>query len=205
MRRLLPAIFLLYATACATTQGGYLDTGSLTVSDNSKIVSADLIPEPERYPRAVTHLALAEELYERKLALLRDRRVTVRERTRALQVSSFAVLAISAIGVGALSIANRDTAQTDGLRQGGYVALAGLAGGTLLQVLGNMQEDPASLDGKVARLQSGHAHLIEQLRAIATSVPPAGTAPGVNIGIEARMAMAIEVFMSEASQINVQG
>jgi hypothetical protein len=184
-----------------------VDPASLTISDNSRIISTNVIPDPEHSPRVVNHLALAEELYQRKLSMLQERRELVRSRTRSLHALSFAIFAGSAIGVGALSIAgaNRDSAgSTQSLRQGGYVALGGLAAGTLMQVMGYMQEDPASIDAKAQRLQAAHSHMLDRIRTVASGQPPVKE-PGSNAAAESLMSAAIESFMTEATQINVQG
>lgn len=208
MRHCLVLIFALFlATACASTRATNIDPSNLTISDSSKIVSNDVIPNADQSPRVVNHLALAEELYQRKLAVLQERREIVRSRTRSMHAVSFAIFAGAAIGVGALSIAgaNREGSRpTETLRQGGYVALGGLAAGTLLQVMGYMQEDPASIDAKTQRLQAAHAHMIERIRSVAGTVP-ASREPGTVTVAESLMSSAIENFMTEATQINVQG
>lgn len=195
------AILVAILGSCASSST-VVDRSKVTISDNSRVVSRNLLPGSTKYPNVVEHLALAQEVYQAQLALLKERRNTLRSRSRGLSASSFAVFAATTLGVGATAIATNDKNAPDNLRAAGFGALGGLTLGTLLQVFGYMQEDPSAVDGKVRELQSAYDAMLERVRLLGD----AGAVEGASANkAGADIAAAIESFMAQAAQIDVKG
>lgn len=201
-RRSIAAALLL--TTCATGCGSaytVLDPSTLTVSDNSRVSARNLVPNAGKYPSVVEALALAEELYLKQLHLLKERRNKLRSRRRYVNLGSYATFATATLGVGGMAIASDDADAQDNLKSGGYVALGGLAIGTMLQITQYMQEPPESIDDKVNHLQSLYDTMIRDLGEISLS-PRIEGAPD---DLERRMGQVILHFRSQALLINVKG
>jgi len=193
-------LLTLVAFAAATTISGcaseytIVDRSALVVSDNARVSAASVLPGGASKTAAVNHLALAQEVYQKQLDLLKERRNKVRSRRRSLNLLSYGVLAAASIGAGAIALA---ASSPDTQRAGGIAALSGVALGTGFQIGGLMQEDAANVDDKIRYLQSLYESMVERVRVLA-SQPPSATG-------DAAIGAAIESFVNEALRINVKG
>ncbi len=192
------AFLSICLTAGCASEYTIVDRSSFVVSDNSRVASRDLIPGGQKHPQTVEHLALAQEVFEKQMNLLKERRNKVRARRRTLDLGSFGVMAVTALATGylALAAANK-TDPKDDLKALGAVSLGGLGLGTSLQLGGLMQEEVTSVDNKIRHLQDIYRAMIEHLRTLAI-MPESDK-------IESEMGTAIEAFINEALQINVKG
>lgn len=196
-------LFLATAGACGSSYT-IVDRTALQISPNSAIVARTLLPSSERFPALVEHLALAEEVYQKQLGLLRERRNKVRARKRDLNFASYGLMGVTALGVGGLAIG---TAAGSGDKSGevvgaGVLSLVGLGIGTILQLTGAMQEETSVADDKLRTLQRAHDSMLERVRMM---TPRAGENPVDLAQTQAQMAGVIESFISEALHINVKG
>ncbi len=189
------AVALALATQAAGCGSGYtiLDRSHLVISDNARISATSVLPGGAKN-RAAQHLALAQEVYQRQLDLLKERRNKIRARRRVLQTSSFAILALSGIAVGAAVLAS---GAPEARRAAGAGALGGAALGAGLQFGALAQEEVPVVDDKIRHLQAVYEAMVERVRVLA-----AQTASDEN---DAAIGMAIETFINEALQINVKG
>lgn len=171
-----------------------VDRSSLVISDNARVSAASVLPGGGRNARATGHLALAQEVYQKQLDLLKERRNKVRARRRTLNMLSYGVLAAASIAVGgvALSSGSRDTQ-----RMAGGLALGGVGLGTGLQIGALMQEDVANIDDKIRHLQGIYDAMTERVRVLAGQPQSDQT--------DAAIGSAIEAFVNQALQINVKG
>jgi hypothetical protein len=185
-----------FATTASGCGSGYtvVDRSTLRISDNARISAASVLPGGQKNPRAANHLALAQEVYQKQLDLLKERRNKVRARRRIMNLTSFGVLAASTIAVGAVALAS-GSRSTQRVAGGG--AMGGLALGTGLQIGGLMQEDPAVVDDKIRHLQSIYEAMIDRVGVFAVQPPSDHT--------DAAIGGAIEAFINEALRINVKG
>jgi hypothetical protein len=199
----LAATLALLGGACGA-QYTVTDRSSVQVSKNARVSATNLIGNAQKYPSVVEQLALAQEIYQQQLGLLKERRNKVRSRRRSLNALSFGTFAASSTVVaGAQLFGDEMSTSKDNVQVG--VALGGLAIGTLLQVTGFMQEDSSSVDSKVKQLDLIYDQMIDRLRQLSFQADIAekeGKAPGP---IVAEMGAAIEDFISEALSINVKG
>jgi hypothetical protein len=182
-----------------------LDRSTLEVSPNSKISARNLVPRASEYPSVVEQLALAQEVYQKQLFLLKERRNKLRARKRYFNAFSFGTFAASSIGVGAASIQSSEAEAGANLQKAGYAALGGLAVGTLFQVAGFMQENASSVDGKVRHLELLYDTMIERLRQLTyrDGVRQGETSSGPDTASD--MGAAIESFVTQALAINIKG
>ena len=187
--------------ACGTTSG-VIDRSGLVISDNSRIVARNVIPGSLRHPTIVEHLGLAQEVYQKQLGQLKARRNSLRSRTRFLDATSYGVFTVTTLGVGITAIATEDQKASDHLQAAGYAALGGLAAGTLLKVLGFMQEDPSGIDVKIRQLQSSYDAMLARVRLVGDGPTEANVVDERQV---TEMAAAIEKFITEAMQIDVRG
>src|SRR6185503_4426925 len=155
---------------------------------------ASVLPGGASKSAAVNHMALAQEVYQKQLDLLKERRNKVRARRRTLNLLSYGVLTAASIGVGAVAMASNSR---DVQRAGGAAALGGVALGTGFQIGGLMQEDTANVDDKIRFLQSLFEAMVDRVRVLASQ--PQSEAGDAAIGA------AIEAFINEALRINVKG
>jgi hypothetical protein len=187
-------------TACSTTS--VIDRSTLTVSDNSRVVAANVIPHADRYPKIVDHLGLAQEVYQSQLTNLKKRKLSLRTRNRTFQALSYGTFALTTLGVGIAAIATAgqdDSAKS--LRTAGYSAIGGTAAGTLFQFAGFMQEDPEAIDGKIRRLETAYLAMLDRVRSL-------GSEPieeGQQALTGAAMSQAIETFIAQAVEVDVRG
>ncbi len=200
------AVALTVALGAAGCGSEYtiLDRTTLQISDNSRISAKNLVPDSSRYPAVVEALALAEEVYQKQLYLLKERRNKLRSRRRYLGAFSYGVFAATTLGVGVAAVATRnDTEAPRNLEVAGFTALGGLALGTVLQIAQYMQEDPENVDDKVRHLDILYKAMIDQLTEIANAPTPAeGGKPD---DTARRMGKVIDEFINQAIQINVKG
>jgi hypothetical protein len=207
MHRRTVALLLILATAGCGSSYTILDTSTLTISSNSRISAKTLIPNASKYPEVVEKLALAEEVYERQLYLLKERRNKLRARTRYLNGGSMFSFAATSLGVGVTAIATDDMNASPNLEAAGYAALSGLAVGMLFQVVGYMQEDVDAVDGKISQLDAMHNEMIDKLRQLAqidlTPVADGAAKPVMDIQFE--MSRVIQEFINRAKLSNVKG
>jgi hypothetical protein len=200
MKRVTTSLVIATFAVATMTAGGcaseytIVDRSSLVISDNARVAAASVLPGAAQKPRAVTHLALAQEVYQKQLDLLKERRNKVRSRRRALNLLSYGVLTAAAIGVGAIALGSDNP---DTLHAGGGAAMGGVALGTGLQIGGLMQEEPAVVDGKIRHLQSIYEAMIDRVRSL-VALPQSDEN-------DAAVGAAIEAFINEALRINVKG
>jgi hypothetical protein len=171
-----------------------VDRSSLVVSENARVSAASLLPGASRNPRAASHLALAEEVYQKQLDLLKERRNKVRARRRSLNLLSYGVLAAAGIVAGAVALGSSSQEMQ---KVGGGLALGGVGLGTGLQIGGLMQEEVATIDDKIRHLQSIYDSMVESVRVLAGQPQSDQN--------EAAIGSAIEAFINQALQINVKG
>ncbi|HEX2657059.1 MAG TPA: hypothetical protein VHU40_02250 [Polyangia bacterium] len=194
------AALTLVAFATAITAGGcaseytIVDRSALVVSDNARTSAASVLPGGATKAAAANHLALAQEVYQKQLDLLKERRNKVRARRRSLNLLSYGVLAAASIGAGAIALS---ASSPDTQRAGGIAALSGVALGTGFQIGGLMQEDAANVDDKIRYLQSLYESMVDRVRVLASQ-------PQSDAG-DAAIGAAIEAFVNEALRINVKG
>jgi hypothetical protein len=186
--------FLSATLAGCGSEYTIVDRSSLVVSDNARVSAASVLPGGQRNPRAANHLALAQEVYQKQLDLLKERRNKVRARRRTLNMLSYGVLTAAAIAAGAIALG---ASSPDTHRAGGAGALAGVGLGTAFQIGGLMQEEPGSVDDKIHHLQDIYDAMVERVRVLASQA-----ASDQN---EAAIGAAIEAFINQALQINVKG
>ena len=188
------AFFLSAVLGGCASEYTVVDRSSLVISDNARVSAASVLPGGQKNARAANHLALAQEVYQKQLDLLKERRNKVRARRRALSLLSYGVLAAATIAVGAVAVgsSSRSMQQT-----AGGLALGGAGLGTGLQIGGLMQEDVASIDDKIRHLQSIYDAMLEKVRVLA-SQPQSDQN-------DAALGAAIETFINQALQIQVKG
>ena len=191
------------AIGCAS---GYtiVDRSSLKVSPNSRISAKNLVPRAAEFPAVVEQLGLAQEVYQKQLFLLKERRNKLRARKRYLNASSFGTFAATSMGVGLVAIQSSDADAPEKLERAGYAALGGLAVGTLLQVAGYMQEDSSSVDSKVRHLELLYDTMIERLRQLSYRMKASSEGTRAD-DVSSEMGAAIEGFITQALAINVKG
>jgi hypothetical protein len=187
------AAALVHTSGCAS-EYTVVDRSALVVSDNARVSAASLMPGGTRNTTGVNHMALAQEVYQKQLDLLKERRNKVRARRRALNLLSFGTLVASSIAVGAVAIA---ASSPHDERIAGAAALGGVGLGTGLQIGGLMQEEASTVDDKIRHLQGIYDAMIERVRVLAAQPPSE-----LN---DAAVGAAIEGFINEALQINVKG
>lgn len=211
MKRWICGVLAASVAACGSSYT-ILDTSRLTISGNSRISAQTLLPDADKYPEVVTKLGLAEEVYERQLYLLKERRNKLRARRRYLGAFSFGTYTATALGVGFTAIGTEDEQAADNLRMSGTAALAGLALGTTFQVLSYMQEDVEAVDGKVGQLDTLHNEMIDKLRVLAdrkvsAQIDEQGQVSSVvaSSDIQFEMSRVIQEFINKAKLINVKG
>jgi len=198
MKRATTALVLLtFTTAlisgCAS-EYTILDRSSLVVSDNARVSAASVLPGAAAKPRTVNHFALAQEVYEKQLDLLKERRNKVRARRRILNLASYGVLTAATIGLGTIALSS-DSRQVQ--REAGGAAMGGLALGTGFQIGSLMQEDTSNVDDKIRYLQELYNSMLERVRVLMAQ-PPSDQVDGA-------VGAAIESFINEALRINVKG
>ncbi len=192
----------LFLSGCGASGYTILDRSTLNVSDNSRIAVKSMLPSATQRPAVVEHLALAEDVFQKQLNLLKERRNKVRARKRELGFASFGIMAATGLGAGATAIAsNNSSKQSDALIGAGVTALVGLGVGTILQIAGLMQEDYGDVDDKIRHLQHLHESMLDEVRLL-MSRPSDPNAPGAE---DAAAGAAIERFIDAALQINVKG
>ena len=171
-----------------------VDRSSLVVSDNARTSAISVLPGGAKNTRAVNHLSLAQEVYQKQLDLLKERRNKVRARRRWLSLLSYGTLAAASIAVSsvALSASSPSTQRT-----AGGVGLGAVGLGTGLQIAGLMQEEPGTVDEKIRHLQSIYESMLGQVRVMAAQPQSDQT--------DAAIGTAIESFINEALRINVKG
>jgi hypothetical protein len=188
------ALFLAATLGGCASEYTILDRSTLVISDNARVSAASVLPGGQKNARATNHLALAQEVYQKQLDLLKERRNKVRSRRRVLNMLSYGVLAAATIAVGGVALAQ---SSRDAQRTAGGLALGGAALGTGLQIGGLMQEDVANIDDKIRHLQSLYDSMTERVRVLAAQPQSDHT--------DAAIGSAIETFINQALQINVKG
>jgi hypothetical protein len=188
------ACFLSATLGGCASEYTVVDRSSLVISHNARVSAASVLPGGQKNGRAASHLALAQEVYQKQLDLLKERRNKVRARRRTLSLLSYGVLAVASIAVGAVALgsSSRGVQQT-----AGGLALGGAGLGTGLQIGGLMQEDVASIDDKIRHLQSLYDAMLEKVRVLAAQPQTDQT--------DAALGSAIETFINQALQIHVKG
>ena len=195
------SIALLCASGCAS---GYtvVDRSSLRVSDNARVSARNVTPLASRNPAIAEHLALATEVYQRQLSLLKERRNKVRGRRRTLQALSFGTLAATAAGISTWALLSDEEDDDSNFKYAGAAATGGLMVGTTFQVAGRMQEETEAVDEKIRHLDSLYDNLLERLRSLETGEKE-GTLSEQQA--QARTGVLIEDFIASALRIHVKG
>jgi hypothetical protein len=191
---LVAAAFLSATLAGCGSEYTIVDRSTLVISENARLSAASVLPGGQKNARAANHLALAQEVYQKQLDLLKERRNKVRARKRSLNLLSYGVLAAAGIVAGAVALS---ATSRDAQRVGGGLALGGVGLGTSLQIGGLMQEEVAAIDDKIHHLQSIYDSMLERVRVLAAQ--PQSDQNDAAIG------SAIETFINQALQINVKG
>jgi hypothetical protein len=186
------ALFATWSVGCAS-EYTVVDRSALTISDNARVSATNLLPASRRNGSVVAHLALAQQVYEEQLGLLKARRNKVRARRRGLNLLSYGVMAATSVAAGAMALS--DSGQRPQIA--GALALGGAGLGTGFQIGGLMQEEVSVLDERIGRLQHIYDSMIAQVRALMEA--PASEQSDAQVGA------AVEAFMSQALQINVKG
>jgi hypothetical protein len=198
------ALGVIVAGAACGSQYTVTDRSSIQVSKNARVSAQNLIGNAQKYPTVIEQLALAQEIYQQQLGLLKERRNKVRSRRRTLSALSFGTFAAtSTVVAGAELLGEPMSGTTDNVQVG--VALGGLAVGTLLQVTGFMQEDSSSVDSKVRQLDLIYDQMIDTLKHLSFQAELASKDGKTTGSFVAEMGAAIENFISEALAINVKG
>jgi hypothetical protein len=186
--------FLSATLAGCGSEYTIVDRSTLVISENARLSAQSVLPGGQRNARAANHLALAQEVYQKQLDLLKERRNKVRARKRSLNLLSYGTLAAAGIVAGAVALS---ATSRDAQRVGGGLALGGVGLGTGLQIGGLMQEDVAAIDDKIHHLQSIYDSMLERVRVLAAQAQSDQT--------DAAIGSAIETFINQALQINVKG
>jgi hypothetical protein len=191
----------LALVAGCTAQFGAVSR-SMRVSDGARISATNKVPE--RYVGALETLALAEEVFAKQNDALRERRDSLRSRRRTLTVATYATFAATTLVISAAAIrsGSGEMATNDGLRTAGYGALGGLGLGTTLEVVNLMQEDPAAIDAKIARLDASYRNMISSLESVFETALEANLEPNE---VKIKATPIIDAFINEALQMNVKG
>jgi hypothetical protein len=175
-----------------------IDRSAIQVSPSSRITAGSLIPGAQKHPQIEAHLALAEEVYNQQLNLLKERRNKVRARRRGLNLGSYGALTVGALASGYIALAAADKADPkNDLKSIGLASLGAIGLGTGLQIGALMQEDPSTVDDKIRHLQGIYDLMLDKVRTLAVM-------PTTDL-VESQMGGAIEAFINEALQINVKG
>ncbi len=200
MQKLQIPVIALALSACTSSQG-IIDRSTLRVSKNSRVVANNVIPNAANNASVVEHLGLAQEVYQSQMTSLKRRKRTLRSRGRTFSVLSYGTFVLTTMGVGVAAVAVSEQSRGEGMRAAGFGALSGAAVGTLFQIAGYMQEDPASVDHKIRRLEGAYSAMVDQLRSLGQSSQEAGLSPLKS----AAMSQAIEAFITHAVEIDVRG
>jgi hypothetical protein len=193
-----------FLTACLQLGCGseytITNRSSLTISDNSRVTAASLLPSGNKDPRVADHLALAQEVYGRQLDLLKERRNKVRSRRRTMDLASYCMLAATGVVAGSLALyasSAKTSDQSSNLKLAGGTAMGGVVLGTGFQIGALIQEDVATVDSKIQQLDSMYSNMLDEVRMLSSQ--PATELTGSLIGTK------IENFINKALQINVKG
>ena len=213
MNRLVAIVAMTTFAGCAGEFGQV--SRSARVSDSARITATAIVPDDAANRSIIEHLALAEEIYNKTLEALRDRRNTLRSRGRSLTLTSYATFAATTLVIAGAAISKGDTMSGNGdMRTFGYGALGGLGLGTTLGFVNFMQEDPANVDAKIRHLQSSYDGMTDRLRVLFeeaeasdAAAPPAveGKPLPRKRSLEVKAGPIIEAFINEALQINIKG
>lgn len=200
------SIVWLVPLGCLAISGcgsGYtvVDRSHLVISDNARVSARNVTPVASRNAAVVEHLALATEVYQRQLSLLKERRNKVRGRQRTLQALSYATLAATAAGVSTWALLSDDSNAASDFKYAGAAATGGLVVGTTFQVSGAMQEQPEAVDEKIRHLESLYDNLLARLRALDSDQKEGLSADQV----QAKTGVLIEDFIASALRIHVKG
>jgi hypothetical protein len=194
------------ASACSGTFGGPV-TRSTQITAGSRAMASATVPNPEQNRALAEAVALANEIYSKQLAVLMDRRDTLRSRRRTLTVATYATFAATTLVIGAAAIQrSNDSApmSSSDMRVAGYGALGGLGLGTTLEVVNLMQEDPANVEAKIRALQSSYENMSERLAQLFRDAEEAGTEMTPE-QVQTRAMPIVNSFIDDALQINVKG
>lgn len=205
MQRSLACVLAVSLVGGCASPSTILDRSTLEVSPAARVSARNLVPDVEKFPTVADHLSLAQEIYQRQLYLLKERRNRIRSRRRNLGLLSFAVLAAGALIVSASTMSSERTT---------WIGLGSLGVGTAAQVGSLMQEDTSAIDAKVDQLELLYDTMLRRLRELgaqaaapvcdpSTEDCPVVVAPATDLA--AQMGQAIEDFVGAALAINVKG
>lgn len=202
---LLLIVSMVLSSACAS-EYTVLDRATLQASEPSRLTAHNLLPTSTN-AKTREQLAVAQEVYQRQLSLLKERRNKARSRRRTLNTLSFATLTATTLAVGTLAVLSDDSPNAnsrDSLQDAGLISLSGTAVGTTLQLAGALQEDSSAIDAKIQRLDLLYDTLITQLRTLSFQLN-ASSPPNEAARITSDMSALIEMFISEALSIHIKG
>jgi hypothetical protein len=192
-----------------------VDRSAITISDSARISAQNLVADAQRFPQVADHLALAQEVYQRQLYLLKERRNKVRARRRNFGILSFAAMTAGALATSYLAVAGNEEVAPRDLDVAALIGLGAIGVGTGTQVASLTQEDASAIDAKVRQLELQYDTMMQRLRDLSrqATVPvcdpslgspcPAVVTPVADLS--ARMGEVIEEFVTSALAINIKG
>jgi hypothetical protein len=205
----------LVASAGCASQYTILERSQIKISDSARVSARNLVADAVRFPQVAEHLALAQEVYQRQLFLLKERRNKVRGRRRTFGIVSYAAMTAGALATTFFALAGDEMDASRDLQLAASVGLGTVGIGAASQVGSLIQEDTSSLDAKMRQLELRYDTMMERLRdlthksATPACDPSIGSAcPAILAPISetsARMSEVIEDFITEAMAINVKG
>lgn len=203
-QKYLPLVLVLITGSACGSSYTILDRTEMRVSANSQTVARTLLPNSDRNPALMEHLALAEEIYQQQLRILHERRNKNRARKRDLGFASYGILSAASLGVGGLAIGAAATGgdNSKALVGASALSLVGLGIGTILQLTSAMQEEVSVVDDKVRTLQRSYEGMLDRVRTLSQR---AQETPAEAVHHQAQIAATIENFINDTLQINAKG
>lgn len=203
-KTILSAVLALSLTLTGACGSSYtvLDR-TIPPTANSQVVASTLLAG-ERNPALISHLAIAEELYQQQLRLLHERRNKTRARKRDLGFAAFGLMGAAGLGVGGLAIGTAAGGgdSSKALVGAGVLSLVGLGVGTVLQLAAANQEEPSVADDKVRALQRSYESMLQRVRALSQH---AQEVPATANATQAEISNVIESFIGDMLQTHVKG
>jgi hypothetical protein len=174
-----------------------VDRSEIKISPNARVVARAVVPGIGDKAAVEEHMALAQEVYERQLNLLKERRNKVRARRRNLGFAALGVLAATSLAAGATALASRGQNGDTALAAAGGTALGGLGLASALEIASLTQEEYGDVDAKIRHLDSLYTNLLNNVRNLVRDAAQ----PGADTQIGA----IIEGFIHDALQIHIKG
>lgn len=208
------ALTLALATGCGS-QYTILDRSAIEISDAARVSARNLVADAKQFPQVAEHLALAQEVYQRQMFLLKERRNKVRGRRRTFGILSYAAMTAGALATTFFALAGDEMEANRNLELAASIGLGTVGVGAASQVGSLIQEDTSSLDAKMRQLELRYDTMMERLRDLThrsaqpicdpSKGQPCPAIVGAVNETSARMSELIEDFITEALAINVKG